>query len=124
MTTVKVLSEGAEAPSQAIVNAAAAAGETVTDELGRTLVVRRVNAVQLYRLTRILGDVPQGTLNLAMSAASVMSIDGDQIGFPASNREIEATLQRLDYAGLNAVRKVLAPSEEDAPGSDLEAAKN
>ena len=132
MTSVKVLAPGetpslplnqAPTPSQAIV-ANRPAGETVTDSLGRQLTVRRVDPVQFYRLTKILGEVPQTALNIAMTAVSVVGIDGEHVGFPSSNIQIENLIQRLGYEGLGAATKALAPKEDEALAADLEAAKN
>ncbi|GGH14870.1 hypothetical protein GCM10007036_14460 [Alsobacter metallidurans] len=93
----------AETPSQKIVKAADRRA-TATDDEGRVIEVKALTALDLYRLTKLLGanSANQQALNIAMSACSVTAIDGERITPPNSEREIEAMIQRLDFHGLQA----------------------
>lgn len=113
-----------ESPS---VTAAKAAERTVSvvDTKGREIVVRKISALQLYRLTKIMGSLASNetTLNLAMTAASIASVDGDVVHFPANEAEIELTIQRLDFHGMGAASEGLRSFVEDEK-EVIEAAKN
>jgi len=96
----------APSPSQTIVGAAAAQQATVKDALGRTIVVKRLKTVERMRLFKILG--PAGSENkqligYAALATAVVSIDGEAVPFPSSERMIEVMVDRLSDEGLEAV---------------------
>lgn len=98
------------APSAEIVNAA---NKTFTkvSEAGSVIVVRKLGPLQRMRLAEIIGAAAAQNpmyLGTATSAASVVSIDGDPVPFPASKRELEATVQRLDDDGIEAASAALA----------------
>src|SRR4051812_6723694 len=100
MTEVTVHPAGTEAP---VPVEAPARVETATESLtkanadiavrpdmkGRKIGVRKISALQLFRLTKMLGEVPQSTLQIAMNAVSCVSIDGEQVPFPTKESEIE-----------------------------------
>jgi len=94
-------------PSQEVVQRANKS-VTVTDTGGRVIVVKRLAPLQRMRLLEILG--PQLSQNeayfgQAALAAAVRSIDGEQVPFPSSKRELEALVVRLDDAGFEAVNR-------------------
>lgn len=100
----------AQAPSAAIV-ADAAKTFTTQDAKGRTLGFRRPSAMDRYRLSKMLGgDVAanQEAAGLAMLAYLCISIDGEAVMKPNSERQIEAIIDRLDNDGLNAIGNALA----------------
>lgn len=124
MATVRM--KGVASTEKASESVLRAGAETVTvvDERGRSITVVRRGPLHLYRLTKMLGDAGQGTLNIAMAAASVSKIDDSDVPFPVHEREIEATLQILDFDGMAAAQKgleALAPADPDAEAA---AAKN
>jgi hypothetical protein len=119
---VTIHEHAAATPSQTIARAANATA-TRTDKRGRRIVVKRFNALQFFRLTRILGDgiANSATMNLAMAAASVCAIDGDDETFPNTQRELESIIQRLDFDGLDAAGEALKDLSDD---QGLDSAKN
>jgi hypothetical protein len=111
-----------EAPSQTVSRAANATATRI-DKRGRKIVVRRFNALQFFRLTKILGAGTDNsaTMNLAMTAASVCQIDEDVEFFPHSPIALDAIIQRLDFDGLEAAGDALKELSDD---QGLESAKN
>ncbi|HTR17159.1 MAG TPA: hypothetical protein VMI52_09020 [Acetobacteraceae bacterium] len=86
--------------------AAAAATVTVTDRDGRSLVVRKLNALDRLRLFKAVGAVlaeNEPYLGMAMLAASVCSIDAVPVPFPGNEAQVEALVSRLGDAGIAAV---------------------
>jgi hypothetical protein len=99
-----------QTPSERIV-AAAAAGEAVTDGLGRVLVLRRPTALDRLRLFKAAGPVLAGNppwLGMAVVACSVVAIDDVPVPAPANEMQIEALVARLGDAGITAAAAVLA----------------
>lgn len=92
-------------PSQTIVAAAARVAEVV-DARNRRIKIRKLNALDRMRLLEAIGatgsEIPQ-YLGYAVLAASVVSIDGSVESPPATKKQLEAMVQRLDDEGLNAV---------------------
>ena len=105
--TQLALAHAVTAPSAVVRAASDVAYES--DARGRRIGVRRIDALKLYRLTKVLGATAtnQSALNLAMSAASVVEIDGEPVGFPASEMQVEALMSRLDFEGLAAATAAL-----------------
>ena len=96
----------------------AAAGErlTVTDATGRTIELRRPNALDRLRLFKAVGPALAENdryLGLALLAACVTAIDGVPVPPPATENQIEALVQRLDDSGLTAVGNALEPPLEE-----------
>lgn len=123
---VRIRAEGdvPDSPSATVAKAAERTA-SVTDSMGRAIVVRKISALQLYRLTKIMGALASNetTLNLAMTAASIASIDGTAVHFPANEAEIEFTIQRLDFDGMSAASEGLRSFVEDEK-EIVEASKN
>ncbi|WP_293857206.1 hypothetical protein [uncultured Alsobacter sp.] len=107
MTEVRI-GEAGETASEVIVKAAQNVAEA-TDANGRVIKVKVIGPVELYRLTKVLGAFSsnQATMNMAMSACSVIAIGGEPVSPPSTEREIEAVLQRLGYEGLAAAGEAL-----------------
>lgn len=105
-------------PSQQIVNDAANV-RVVTDSRGRSLKVKRLNALDRMRLFNALGPERvqnQMTLGYAMLAGCVTHIDGVPLPFPKDNRGIEHSVGTLDDDGINAVSQAFSeeiPQDED-----------
>jgi hypothetical protein len=82
--------------------------DEVTDELGRVLKVRKINAVDRYDLAKLIGGANVSNLGMMAPAAmafSVTAIDGDPVFRPAKESELRMIIQRLDQEGLDAVAK-------------------
>jgi hypothetical protein len=90
--------------------------ETI-DNAGRVLTVRPPHALDQLRLFKAAGPVlaqNQPYLGMAMVACSVTAIDGVPVPLPGNEHQIEALVQRLGDAGLQAASAVLEPpSSED-----------
>jgi hypothetical protein len=98
---------------------------TVTDSRGRVIAVRKLNALQVYRLTKAMGPsaASAGAMDLAVIASSVSKIDMMDFAFPSRERDVEFLIEKLDFAGLEAAGKGLQQLAE-AADLGVEAAKN
>lgn len=78
----------------------------VTDALGRILTLRKPNVLAQYRLVDLLGQKSENRVYLAMvlPLLYLQKIDGDAANF-SNQRELEATIQRLDEEGLDALNR-------------------
>jgi hypothetical protein len=103
-------------PSARIV-ASAAATVTVTDALGRALVLRRPGALDKLRLFKAVGPYLAANdpyLGMAMLACSVTSIDGVPVPAPVTEQQIEALVSRLGDEGIAAAAQALPQQPEHA----------
>ncbi|MDA8231701.1 MAG: hypothetical protein M0006_10215 [Magnetospirillum sp.] len=103
MTTL-TLREGAK-PSETIIQAANAVA-TVTDATGRSISIKRMNALDRLRMFEAVGSENvknEAYLGYATLAFHVASIDGDSILKPANKLQLEGLIQRLGDDGLSAV---------------------
>jgi hypothetical protein len=104
-----VLDPAAQAARAAgLLSPASAGGVMVVDAKRRQLTVRKLSVLEQIRVAKILG--PQQSMNIPVVgiyrlAASVTAIDGVAEAFPASERQIEAMIQRLGDEGIEAVSK-------------------
>jgi len=79
----------------------------VVDSKGRSLKIKPLDVLYESRLTRTLGG--EVAMNMAymlgfvFPAASVCEIDGEEVPAPQTQREIDASIQRLGREGLTAV---------------------
>jgi hypothetical protein len=96
----------------------------ITDKRGRVIAVRKLNALQIYRLTKAMGASASNAeaMNLAIIASSVSRIDTFDFAFPAKERDIEFLIEKLDFDGIAAAGEGLASFVVDDGGT--EAAKN
>lgn len=111
-------------PSARIVSEGSSA-KTVVDKLGRTLTVRKMDALGKLRLFKACGGVNANNnpyLGMAMLASVVTQIDDLPILTPTSEAQIEALIGRLGDEGIEAVASVF--NEEQQTDSDEIAAKN
>lgn len=78
----------------------------VTDAKGRALTLKRPNALAQYRLVDALGHSAENRVYLTMCIPLIYleQIDGEQVMQPTTKRELEALIQRLDDAGLAAIK--------------------
>jgi hypothetical protein len=83
----------------------------VSDADGRTLIVRRLGALDKLRLFKAIGPYlsqNEPYLGMAMLAYSVAEIDGVPIPAPANEAQLEGLISRLGDAGLSAVGRTLS----------------
>ncbi|MDA8230744.1 MAG: hypothetical protein M0006_05345 [Magnetospirillum sp.] len=122
MTTLNL---NPETPSATIVNAANTAA-TVTDDKGRMIGIKRMNALDRLRMFEVIGGdnaKNEAFLGYATLAFHVVNVDGDAFSRPTTRRQLEAMIQMLDDDGLAAVAKGIA--EHFAPAEiDADAVKN
>ncbi len=102
---------------------------TVKDADGRELVIQSIGVGDLFDLLEAAGDTARNPawMQLAMTVASVRTIDGVPVLMPTSKPQVKALGMKLGNAGLAAVRGVLFPeTPEAAPAENAEAdaAKN
>ncbi len=106
-------------PSGSIVRAALTT-VMVQDEGGRSLLVRRMSALDRLRLFKAIGPVlsqNDAYLGMALLASSVTEIDGVPVPAPATEAQLEALVARLGDAGIGAVADALSADEPLALGS-------
>lgn len=96
--------------------------EYVTDGLGRTLGVQRINLKLRRRVLKALSDqsAEKNKYHLmALVACSCVEIDGDKLAFPASELAVDALIDRLEQEGLDAVSMTLATKFPRATKDEL-----
>ena len=113
-------------PSTSIMTSASKT-ETVTDDDGRQLTIRRLTALDRLRLFKAAGPIlaqNQPWLGMALIASSVNAIDEVPVPTPANEVQIEAMVARLGDAGISAVAQALQQSEEITTAELLDNAGN
>jgi hypothetical protein len=102
---------GTDTPSARLI-AAAAETMSVVDAEARTLVLRRLGALDKLRLFKAVGSLlsqNEPYLGMAMLACSVASIDGVPIPPPTNEAQVESLVSRLGDAGIAAAAAALPP---------------
>jgi len=99
---------------------------TIIDAKGRKIVVRPLDALEEFRLAKIMGAHGDSAWarSIALQAASVREFDGDPEAFINNDRDIELIVQRLGSEGFDAVSKELGEIEKAKPKPSKDAAKN
>jgi len=113
-------------PSEAIINAALAT-DSITDDKGRRLTIKRLTALDRLRLFKAAGPLLAQNppwLGMALIASSVTAIDDVPVPPPANETQIEAMIGRLGDAGISAVAQVLQQSSQIATADQLDSAGN
>ena len=103
----------------ATVLAAANERVSISDRNGRSIVARKLNALDKLRLLKAAGpqlSENQTWLGVAMLAASVVEIDGIPVPTPVTEQQIEALVGHLDDPGLDAIADALN-SVAELPGT-------
>lgn len=79
----------------------------VTDARGRRLGLKKPGILAQYRLVEMLGTSAQNStfMGMLLPITFVCEIDEDSVSFPASRRELDALIQRVDEDGLMAIQK-------------------
>lgn len=96
------------------------------DKRGRRIVVKRLNALDYYRLTKLMGvaSANEATMGMATMAYAVRKIDAQDIAIPTTEREVEFLLQQLDFDGIAAAGEAMAQLNSGDQKAEEEAAKN
>ena len=100
-------------PSEVIV-ADAAAVKTVTDANGRVLTLRRPTTLDRLRLFKAVGSnlaSNERYLGVAMLAFVVDAIDGVPLPQPTNEYQIEAAIDRLGDAAIDAIAAALSSTD-------------
>jgi hypothetical protein len=92
-------------PSEQVA-ADANATHVLTDSKGRKITLKDPGILAQYRLVKMLGaDTAKNEIyvNMVVPLLWVVEIDGDAVAPPATERQIEAIIQRLGYEGVAAI---------------------
>ena len=111
---------------QSRIVAAADTATTITDTLGRRLVLRRLGALEKLRLFKAVGpQLGQNEPYLAMAllASAVVAIDDLPLPAPANEGQIEMIVQKLGDEGLAAVAGAFRAASADKQAAQ-DSAKN
>ncbi|MDE2468742.1 MAG: hypothetical protein KGL35_08365 [Bradyrhizobium sp.] len=94
------------APSEELI-AKAVAEQVVEDSTGRIITLRKPGVLAQYRLVEMMGSAAQNQVYMGMvlPLLYVSAINDDKLPALSSKREVEALIQRLDEAGIEAVMK-------------------
>jgi hypothetical protein len=86
----------------------------VKDANGRMIGVKPLKAIDMFRLTRAMGDDASNAalFRQAMVAVAAVEIDGEPLARPLNMMTIEALIIRLDFAGFVAVSSAIGSAEE------------
>lgn len=98
--------------------------DIATDALGHTYTLKKPSILEQYRFVRFIGDVSDRYMSMVAPLVWIRSIDGDPIGFPNNQRELDALIQRLGDEGVEAVMVAVVKLAEGLPSVDESALKN
>ena len=107
--------------------AKALAEVVVTDANGRSIKLKKPGVLAQYRLVEALGDTAKNEMYRAMvmPLLYVAEINGEAVFPLTSKSQIEALIQQLDEAGIEAVSEgALANFGRSTPEADQAALKN
>lgn len=121
--TLTVTQAGTDAPEPAV-PATPAAPDQVVDSKGRAYVLKKMSPLEQFRLVRLIGDAPQMYINMVAPLVWIRSIDGEGLAPPASQREIDALIQRLGEEGIEAVMEAVEKLSGGAAAAAGDALKN
>jgi hypothetical protein len=99
----------------------------VTDSKGRTLTIKKLNALDRMKLFQSAGaELSENSawIAYALCAASVVAIDARPESFPHSQRAIENMVNILGDEGITAVSKAYKENFTVGESGDLEEIKN
>ncbi len=93
-------------PSEELI-AKASAEQLVEDSTGRVITLRKPGVLAQYRLVELLGKAAENQVYMGMvlPLLYVAAINDDRLPALSNKREVEALIQRLDEAGIEAVMK-------------------
>lgn len=99
------IGDKASLPSEDLVRQATKE-ETVTDEKGRRITLRKPGVLAQFRIVEAVGPelaANQTYMQMVNPLIYLSEIDGDPVFLPANKREVDVLIQRLDEEGLAAV---------------------
>lgn len=99
---------------------------SVTDSTGRVIKLKKPGVLAQYRLIEALGDsaANQTYMGMVLPLIYVTEIDGSAVHQPKLKMHVEALIQQLDDAGIEAVmRHVSETYGKSDPGADKESLK-
>lgn len=99
----------APTPSEKIVKAAAQIA-VVEDANGHTLKIKRLDGLDMFDLSDMLGAERAANLGVggpASAVYSIIEIDGEVVAPPRNFAEIRALVKRMDRSGLSAITEVM-----------------
>lgn len=123
--TLKVHDAAAPAPASAELVQQALREVIVTDPRGRQIKLTKPSPVMQFRLVKLLGDDAKNEtyVSMVLPLMYVSAINNEPVGFPVSQREIEALIMRLDEDGIATVMKGVmdnfAAGTKEAAAEDL-----
>ncbi|OGB23354.1 MAG: hypothetical protein A3I66_01430 [Burkholderiales bacterium RIFCSPLOWO2_02_FULL_57_36] len=86
--------------------------------------LKKPNVLQQYRVVEMVGDSAKNQVYMAMIMPLfwIVQIHGEPQPMPSTKRELEALIQRLGDAGIEALMTHFSPKDEDqaADGNDAE----
>lgn len=93
-------------PSEELI-AKASAEQVVEDSTGRIITLRKPSVLAQYRLVEMLGETAKNQVYMGMvlPLLYVSAINDDKLPALSTKREVEALIQRLDEAGIEAIMK-------------------
>ena len=93
-------------PSEELI-AKASAEQVVEDSTGRIITLRKPGVLAQYRLVEMLGETAKNQVYMGMvlPLLYVSAINDDKLPALSTKREVEALIQRLDEAGIEAIMK-------------------
>lgn len=94
-----------ETPTDQVM-AKASESEVIKDSCGRSIKLKNPGVLAQYRLVKMIGAESAKNevyVNMLVPLLWVSEIDGDSVGVPLSEREIEALIQRLGEEGISAI---------------------
>jgi hypothetical protein len=99
----------------------------ITDDSGRKIKLKRPGVLAQYRMVEMLGDTAKNEVytSMVLPLIFVVEIEGVPVFNPASKRELEALIQRLDEHGIMAVNAGVTENfGRSNPDADKAALKN
>ena len=98
-----------------------------TDETGRVITFRKLNALDRMRVFEVLGAALSENaayLGYALTAASVTSVNAQPVAFPKTKTTLESAVQLLGDEGIDAVSKAYRDRFASGETGDLDTIKN
>lgn len=125
MTKVTIKPQEAMTPSEAVVRAANEEF-SITDSLGRTIVLKKPGVLAQFDLIEALGDLAKNDVYRVMCipAIYVVSIDGSVAPPPSNRMQMRALISRLGEEGFSAINQAIKERfPQDGEDEDDEAVK-
>lgn len=98
--------------------------ETVSDDYGRVIVVRRLSTPQQIAVREMSNSSDQTVICVLTLGASVAKIDDIIFPFPRNRQELDLTIFALDDKGLNALSEAYQKFTDATEKETTDAAKN